>query len=526
MCEGEIVETILNDRGIKDIEHFLNPVEDDLLPLDDLLKIDEAREIIENGIENNKQFGVLWDTDTDGISSGTIMNRYLLYYTNRVSSYINEGKAHGLIGQNIERFKDIDILIIVDSLDKDTTQYEKLHNQGIQIVVLDHHAIDSDVEYDKYVTLVSSQREYGNPYLSGSGVVWKFCKYLDEYFMEEYADKYVDLAACGLVADMMNMSENSMENRYIVSKGLSNMVNPAVKKIVGSFPFNSTAITFSIAPLVNAANRMSCNESAMNAFLADENKEVLKYVKELKMCKENQNLEVDELMSDIVEQADKQQNRKVISIFIENDNEVAGLIGNKLLEKYQRPLLILKNRVIDDVEYYAGSARAVGLEDFRKVCNDTGLAEANGHELAFGIQIKKTDYDDFMIAVEKALENTEFKVSTSVDIELNITDITRNLIDRIKELDRVSGTGFKPITVKITDITNYEVGNMSQGKHLVLKPNDYTQLIKWNWTGSFDEMEENSMLEEPIMVVGTLDSGWLGRTFSLKVICNEVRVVA
>lgn len=526
MCESEIVETILNDRGIKDIEHFLNPVEDDLLPLDSLLYIDKASGIIESGIENNRQFGILWDTDTDGISSGTIIHRYLLHYTDRVSSYVNEGKAHGLIGQDIERFNDIDILIIVDSLDKDITQYEKLHNQGIQIIVLDHHAIDPNVEYDKYVTLVSSQREYNNPYLSGAGVVWKFCKYLDEYFMEEYADEYMDLAACGLVADMMDMSENSMENRYIVSKGLENKINPAVKKIVGNFPFNSTAIAFSIAPLVNAANRMSCNESAMNAFLADENKEVLKYVKELKKCKENQNFEVDKLMSGIIEQADKQQDKKVISIFINNDNEIAGLIGNKLLERYQRPLLILKDRVINDVEYYAGSARAIGLDDFRKVCNDTGLAEANGHELAFGIQIKKIDYDDFLISLEEALENIEFKVSTDVDIELDISDVTRNLIDRIKRLDRVSGTGFKPITVKITDITDYEVGNMSQGKHLVLKPNDYTQLIKWNWTGSFDDMEENSMLEEPIMVVGTLDSGFLGRTFSLKVICNEVKVVA
>ena len=50
------------------------------------------------------------------------------------------------------------------------------------------------------------------------GVVWKFCKYLDECFETDYADELIDLAACGIVADMMDMT--IMENRYIVYQGL------------------------------------------------------------------------------------------------------------------------------------------------------------------------------------------------------------------------------------------------------------------------------------------------------------------
>ena len=63
------------------------------------------------------------------------------------------------------------------------------------------------------------------------------------------------------------MDMTVMENRYIVSKGLEKIYNPAVKKIVGGFEFNSTAIAFSIAPVVNASNRMCKNEIAMKAFL-------------------------------------------------------------------------------------------------------------------------------------------------------------------------------------------------------------------------------------------------------------------
>ena len=89
MYEQEIIDMVLENRMIKDVEHFLNPREEDLLPLNSLMRIDDARQIIESGLDNNKNFGVHWDVDTDGVSSGTIMTRYLRNYTDRVSSYIN-----------------------------------------------------------------------------------------------------------------------------------------------------------------------------------------------------------------------------------------------------------------------------------------------------------------------------------------------------------------------------------------------------------------------------------------------------
>lgn len=520
MCEQEIFETIVKDRKIVDIEHFLNPTIEDLIPYECLKRIDEAEKLLENAIDKNLHVGILWDTDTDGVSSGAIMTRYLKHFTDNVTPFINEGKAHGLIGQDLERFKEIDLLIIVDSLDKNTTQYEKLWDKGTELIILDHHDIDRSVDYDTYAVLVSSQRDYANPHLSGSGVVWKFCKYLDECMMCEYADEYTDLAACGLVADMVDVSENSMENRYIIYQGLKEKINPAIKKIIGSFSFNSKAIAFSIAPLINAANRMSKNESAVNAFFADENKEVLKYVKELRQCKEEQNVKVNSLMDDIIAQADTQIDKKVISMMINSDADIAGLLGNKLLEKYQRPLLILR----DKKESYGGSARAIGIDDFRKMCSNTGMCEANGHPLAFGINIPKKCYEMFITAIEDELSDIEFEVNTDIDIEIELGDLSRELIDKIKQLDFVSGTGFKPIIVKIADITEYEIGNMSQGKHLVVKPNNYTNLIYWNWNGSFDEMEDNAMLEEPITVIGNVDSGFIGRNFSLQVIMSELGV--
>lgn len=521
MYEQEIVDTILENRGIKDVEHFLNPREEDLLPLDSLMRIDDARQIIEKGFDNNKNFGIHWDVDTDGVSSGTIMTRYLRNYTDRVSSYINTGKAHGLIEQDLEQFNGVDILIVVDSLDKDISQYEELHNRGIQIIVLDHHTIDANVNYDKFVTLVSSQRNYDNPSLSGAGVVWKFCKYLDEYFMNDYSDEYVDLAACGILADVCDVSEDNKENRYIVNKGLKNLKNPAVKKIIGSYEFNSKAILFSVAPLINACCRIGRNNIAMQLFLSDENKEVLALKKQLEECKEIQANELERILPSVYKDFDS-QNGEVLYTFIDTEYGIGGVIGNKCLEIYNKPMFILK----DCKDKYCGSMRSVGYGDFMALCNSTELAVLHGHEQASGIEIEKDKFEEFISMVNQQLSNMKQTTSDEIDVDckINIEDITRTLVDKVKEINKISGAGFKPITFKVVNIDEYGIGSFKQGKHLVITPTDNIQLIEWNTKVDYDELEDDALMNEPIEVIGELDSGFFARKYMLKVIISDLKV--
>lgn len=519
MYEDEVFDVILEQRGITNPEHFFNPTEDDLLPLDSLLRIEDAFRRVDKAIKEDEKISILFDTDLDGTSSGAIITRYLKNFTSNIKTYIDEGKQHGLIGQDIEKFHDVDLLIIVDSLDKDESQYKKLHESGTDIIILDHHAIKEIIPYDKYAILVSSQRNYGNPQLSGAGVTWKFCKYMDEQYLTGYADELADLAACGLVGDMMDMTV--MENRYIVSKGLSKIYNPAIKKIVGGFEFNSNAISFSVAPIINASNRIGKNDIAMKAFIEDDNKILLKYMRELKKCKELQNEEVDRILPKAINSCEKQKDNKMMVVLIDTDYGISGLLGNKLLERYQRPILILK----DCGNTYKGSMRATGVDDFRKICNESGLAKADGHELASGIEIKKELLNEFTLYIEETLSELKSDSVVDVDIQLDISDITRKMVDLIKSIDKISGTNFKPIKVYINNIYDYEIGNMSDYKHLTIKPNDYLLIIKWNYNGSFDEMEDHSLVNDELKVVGTVDSGFLGRKFVLKVVCDEIEEV-
>ena len=212
----------------------------------------------------------------------------------------------------------------------------------------------------------------------------------------------------------------------------------------------------------------------------------------------------------------------MIIAHIDTPYGVSGLLGNKLLEKYQRPILVVK----DTGNEFAGSMRATGLDDFRAVCNDSHLANAEGHELASGITIKKSNLNKFSDYIESTLPPLKKDTVEEIDIQIDISDMTRSLVELIKKIDRISGTNFKPVKVFIDGIEDYTIGQMSDYRHLVVKPTDYIYLIKWNFDGDFEEMEDHALMNDEIEVIGNLDSGFFGRKFVLKTVCDEIKVIA
>ncbi len=522
-CRGlfpqESLNIILESRGIKEIEHYLNPKEEDFINPFELTNMKKAMDLTIQTIENKEKIFVFFDTDNDGISSGTIVFNYLKSLNADVTWHINNGKQHGCNPEFIETLSIIkpDLLIIVDSLDGDTEYYSKIHKMGIKTIVLDHHAINNE-PYDDYITLVSSQRDYSNPALSGAGVCLKFIMALDSEFCLGITDDYFCLAASGILSDMCDVSINSYENRYIVKKGLENIKNDSLKKLGGGFAFNSSTISFSVAPKINAANRLDRNEIAVKTMLANDPDDLASYSRKLTRCKTEQDKAVDKLMPDVIKQCETQQDKKMLVAFVDSKYGINGLIGNKILSMYNKPVLILKEGAVN----YSGSARASGVDDFREICLSTGLCEARGHENAFGFECYQGCFGEFRRIIEDKLSNIEFENKVDIDALLNQSDVDKGLIDKVKECDFVSGMNSKPLRFAI-QIDDYEISNFSKGKHLVLKCNNMI-FIKWNFIGDWEELEDCALLGIPILCYGTLQSGYIGRTFYNQMILDGFEI--
>ena len=508
----EIIEAILDERNINDIGSLLRPTEEDMIPFEKMHGLHEAYQIIDDAITIGEKFLVLADVDADGCSSNAIITRYLRKCGADVECIINDGKKHGASDLDLKLLDGIDVMIIVDSLDNEPSVYKRILDTGVKLVVFDHHLpeqrlFDANLDF----VLVSSVNGYPNEQLSGAGVCLKFVQYCDYQNLTDYSDDLWVYAAIGLIADMSDMSVP--ENRYIAYRGLAQFKNPIVQKIVGNYMFDSQSVSFSIGPLVNAAMRMHQNEKAMNMFLAEDEYEIDELVKDLKECREEQNKVVADLLDGLFEQGELQIDRKCMFFMLDNDTdaEITGLIGNKLLGMYQRPLFILKKRD----EQYAGSMRSVGTESFLELANNTGLCLCQGHPNAAGAFIDIDKFEQFKVVIEEVLKDVEISVNIEADIELAPHQITENLTKQLTAINRISGTGFPPVKILVrTD--DYEVSTFSTKKHLKVIDESGLLIVKWN-TSDWQTMKNDKQL----VAVGTLSSPCYGRNKFLQLTIDE-----
>jgi len=284
--------------------------------------------------------------------------------------------------------------------------------------------------------------------------------------------------------------------------------------MVGNYTFDSQSVSFSIGPLVNAAMRMHQNEKAMNVFLAEDEDEIDELVKDLKNCREEQNKVVADLLDGLLEQGELQLDRKCMFFMLDNDTdaEITGLIANKLLAMYQRPLFILKERD----EQYAGSMRSMGTENFLEIANGTGLCLCQGHPNAAGAFIDADKFEQFKTVIEEELKDVEFSVNIEADIELAPSQINENLVKQLNAINRISGEGFPPVKVLVRT-NDYEVSTFSTKKHLKIIDNETGVIVvKWNcmdWQTLGNDGE--------IVAVGVLANPFYGKNKFLQLTIDE-----
>lgn len=482
----DIIEKILRLRGIKNLVHFLKPVPSDLLPLTDLPNIEKAGEVVLKAVKEGKRIHIFCDCDADGVSSGAIIYNYLKVFTTHITWSINKGKKHGLKFQDLKSYVgQYDLVIVVDSSSTQIEEQKFLKDNGIDVVILDHHP----VQQTKFATIVNcTNGGYKNPFLSGSAVAFKFVKYLDLLQNTQLADLFWDLAVVGLIGDGMPVGEDNTENRYICSKGFEKVNNIGLKKVIGNYSFNGTSISYSVAPLVNAAQRLSQNGLAFELFIEDDEDNCRKIIRKLKELKEIQDIEKEYLVNKLSikiksEELDKQ---KMIGIILEDPPkaDITGLVANVIGSNYNLPTIMV--HPTEEEGILRGSIRGFGIDNFRDLIKKVDLVNfVEGHEQAAGIELLRNNWDKLIEALNNELANVELKNVTYADIELKPEQITYDLIKKMEYINIITGEGFKPINVVIRDMEINDLGTMKD-KHIKFF-SDGIQFLKWNSIREFGD---------------------------------------
>ena len=196
------IVTVLHNRDIEDIEHYINTTDEDINRPDLLgvTALTTAAARLTLAISRNEKILVIVDADCDGYTSSAILINYLhsifpAFVENNLDYYIHSGKQHGL-SDCIETALKYNLVICPDSSSNDYEYHKILAEKGIKVIVLDHHEADHISE--NAIIINNQLSDYPNKDFSGAGVTWQFCRFLDSLLNKNKADDYLDLVALGL----------------------------------------------------------------------------------------------------------------------------------------------------------------------------------------------------------------------------------------------------------------------------------------------------------------------------------------
>ena len=197
------VENLLGERGVKNVKEYIEPTTSYLNDPMDLDNIEEGAGLYLNTIKNNGNILIVVDSDCDGFTSATIIYQYTKKINPNINiSYIlHEGKQHGLqdhIETILDKGNKYDLIILPDSSSNDYKYHEQLKDINIPALVLDHHITDSEISDNAIVINNQLSVNYPNKELTGAGVTYQFCRYIDMLLKTDYANYFMDLAALGI----------------------------------------------------------------------------------------------------------------------------------------------------------------------------------------------------------------------------------------------------------------------------------------------------------------------------------------
>jgi single-stranded-DNA-specific exonuclease len=553
-----ILKTVLNNRGIENYNKYLALCDNCSDDWNNLDNVDDAVTYFNYHLSNHHSIAILQDTDPDGVCSSTIMYQYikLMDADYPVSIVVHkQNKSHGLAFWDFDIPDNTKLLIIPDAGSNDVDECKKLINDGIGVIVLDHHQVSTDKLNPAVVVNNQTSNGYPNKEACGAHVTYNFLQALDDYYWNDFCEEYfTDLVALADISDVMSMK--SFNTRAMVNYGIDNINNKMFKEILNAQEFSTKGIVspftiaFYVTPLINAFLRSATYEERQilaRAFYEDES-EFFEHTKRgddfptaeniyqhcvrlMKSYKGKQDRARDKAYTTFISQnSDSDDKIAIIDATGVLDSAYTGLVAIKLSEALNKPVLLV--RKVDDG--FAGSGRSFDycpIEDFRamtELCPETVFAQ--GHPSAYGVELK--DINKAREWFNENLKDVSFEKIYVVDFIVDAEDVS---ISWCQELDKYKSTFAHGVDEPLWLIKDLYISN--DNAKIVGKNDDTIQIydedtnIKYvmfkcdESNEVFDWMNNNFAGEETyINVIGTLGINVYNGQVSPQVLIKECEI--
>lgn len=532
-----LLASILVNRGIIDgekINVFLNPTRKDFYNPFLMPDMEIAVKRIVKAIENKEKIMIYGDYDADGITSITVLKKYLNEIGLKTGEYIpnrlNEG--YGLNKDAISKIYNdgYKLMITVDCGISGLEEVDYANSLGMEIIITDHH--EPAEKLPEAIAVIDAKRKdnkYPFNQLAGVGVVFKLIQAISTELKLEEKEylKYLDLVCIGTISDIVPLVD---ENRVIAKLGLKliektkNIGLKTLLNIADLKKIDSNAISFGVAPRINACGRMGFQEEALQLFLTEDSGEATKIVKRLVQFNQERQAKEKQIFEEVIEKIEKDDKDKKCIVLAEENwhHGVIGIVASKITEIYYKPSIL----ICLEGDKGKGSGRSVpGFDLYTALtkCSDY-IEKFGGHSMAIGITIKKENFEKLKEAIEKYAQESnisDIMPIINIDKEINLKNIN---IEEVKSLELLEpfGEGNKMPLFLLRNLKIDSIRALSGGKHLKLtlkQDNNIVDAIGFN----MGDLSKEYLLGDKVDVVGTIEINSFGNKENIQINLKDIR---
>lgn len=533
-----IVAKVLLNRGFTDAaeaKKFLDKNSNNFYSPNLLKDMDKAVARIKQAIEKKENVVVYGDYDVDGITSTSLLVSFLREHGVDAQAYIpdRQDEGYGINMAAVEKIHKSGATLLI-SVDTGITAFEETEyaqSLGCDVIITDHH--ECKQELPGAIAVINPKRldsEYPFKDLAGVGVAFKLVCAASEKSEKELLDKYADLVALGTIADVVSLKD---ENRIIAARGiekLSKNPNTGLAAVIATLGLrqkwnNCAVVSYSIAPRLNAAGRMSSAMTAVNLLLTKDEEEARELA--IRLDEENKNRQSAEKI--IFDEAVEMINGidltdKKVLVLAKRDwhHGIIGVVASRICERYNKTCILIS---IED-EWCKSSGRSVegiNLFDALSHCSDI-LEKFGGHAYAAGFSIKEeyiAELDRRLNEFAKSTETAPRLPQLLIDSKITVADINAATI-RKTEVLAPYGAGNKVPVYALMGAKIIDVKTLSDGKHCRFLVESDKRIVEAIAFGA-GIMAAEYMIGDIVDIAGELNINLYNGQVRLQLILNGIR---
>lgn len=440
--------------------------------------------------EKGEPLVIFGDYDVDGVTSTALLIEVLTALGWKVDFYLPHrlDEGYGLSQDGVENCRKkfpATLLLAVDCGSTAVNSIAWLKEQGVDVIVLDHHQVSTPLP--SAVALVNPQlprsadtrpagseassfveagcvptggQDAGATFqeLCSAGLAFKLAHALVKRGRElgwPQAHEFdlrplLDLVALGTIADLVPLTG---ENRILTRIGLEYLnasTRPGIVALRKVAQSNSILgcyeVGFQLAPRLNAAGRLENAEEALRLLLSRDPQEADAIAQSLDIRnRERQEIERN-ISTEVIGAIRARFNPENDFVIVEGQLlwhiGVVGIVASRVLHEFYRPTIIIGG----EGDSWRGSGRSIEGFDLAAALRDCNelLEKHGGHAMAAGLSIHPKNLEAFRVRLNEIARRTlkpeQLQPILRLDAEVALSELS---LERVRELEKLNPIGQK-----------------------------------------------------------------------------------